>query len=190
MSGCDACNVCDGQLLPNKQCEKCLYGSYILFPYYSDSYSLPCKHKANTELHYSLLYLIHSSLHSTAHRKLWFTYTVNWFSLPHLWKNNSHCCSYNPISVRLFLFPWCFSEWLALRGVTLACSAIISFNENSSVVWRVNWPLVQGHSAGIWRLTHCRNSVYGNTFRIEGLHTALWPRRSQGRWGHTCLTSK
>lgn len=79
---------------------------------------------------------------------------------PRLWNNNSHCCNYYPMSICLCSLSVCFWDWLAQQGVTLGSSVIISFSENSSVVWRVNWPLVQVHSAGIWMLAHCRNSVY------------------------------
>lgn len=151
-----------------------------------DSYSLPCKHKANTALHHSLLYVLGSSLYSTAHRKRRFYLYGQLLFSPQFVKTQFTLlqllpCFYLP----LFPFPLRFSEWLALQGVTLASSVIISLSENSSVVWRVNWPRVQGHSAGIWMLAHCRTSVYEKTNeRVEG------PRRSQGRWGHPCLISK
>lgn len=125
----------------------------------------PCKRKENTTLHHSLQYLLDGSLHCTVHRKLWFhLYAQLLFLFPCSWENNSHCCSYYPVSICLcFRFLGGFSEWLALRGGTWASSVIISLSENSSVVWRVNWQQVQGRSAGIRMLAHHRTPVYGKT---------------------------
>lgn len=114
-----------------------------------------------------------SMLHST-HDTIMLPIMVNCVSLPCLWNNNSQWRSY-------FHFPGVFPAW----GKTF-------FSENGSVVWRVNWPLVRGHAAGIWMLSHCGTYVNGNKWedRRGSTQPGDLKKKSQGRWGHPCLISK
>lgn len=159
----------------------------------TNSCSLPCKHEANTAA--ALLSPICASPNAIAHSPEENVVLLHLYSqllsFPRMWNSTSHCCSYYPVSIRFYFhFLWVF-RLLALHGVISASPAITSFTENSIVVWCVNWPLVQSHSAGIWMLKHWGTSMNGKTNeRTEGICTAWWPSRSQERWGHSCLISK
>lgn len=72
--------------------------------------------------------------------------------------------------VHLLIFPSIFS----LQGGPLAFSVIISFSENSNVVWRVKWPTVQGHTTGILVLSH--------------LDLGAWVKKmSEQKWLHSLM---
>lgn len=124
--------------------------------------------------------------------------------------NQSPTDSWHLLVWVFFFFSWLLQELLFFFYIYIPLWFPVSFpvwqcnesfyrsvwpfppSERSGVVWRVNWPLCQGQSAGIYRLVHCGTylDMEKKYRRQERLSKTLQPRGSRGRWGHSCLISR